>query len=369
MTDLLHSWPVDDLGPETVCFLRLPMGAEAVVVVDNLTLGTAMGGVRLAPSVTAAEVARLARAMTIKNAVAGLPYGGGKAGIHTAGPLSMDDKERTVRAFAQGIRDLRCYIPGPDMGTDETAMAWIRDEIGRAVGLPSVIGGIPLDEIGATGYGLAECASALELAGRLALEGARVAVQGFGAVGRHAALQLEARGARVVCASDSTGAVYNPDGLNLPELVEFARVGHIADYDGAKPIPRDDLITVDCDVLVPAARPDVLDESNAHLIRASVVLAGANLPVTPAAEAVLAKRGILSVPDVIANAGGVICAALEYHGGRRAQAFAEISDRIRASTAEWLDRLSGQQDLLPSEVAVMMARSRLKAGSTFRRRY
>jgi glutamate dehydrogenase/leucine dehydrogenase len=369
MTELVRSWPVDDLGPETVCFLRLPDAAEGIVVVDNLTLGPAIGGVRLNPTVTAAEVARLARAMTIKNAAAGLPHGGGKAGIRVAGPPATMDKERVVRAFANAIRHLQGYIPGPDMGTDETAMAWIHDEIGRAIGLPSVIGGIPLDEIGATGYGLAECASALEQAGRLPLAGARVAVQGFGAVGRHAAMQLEARGARVVCASDSSGAVYDPDGLNVPELVDFTRSHLVSEYADAKPMPRDDLLTVECDVLVPAATADVIHEGNADLVRAHVVLQGANLPVTAAAEATLARRGILSVPDVIANAGGVICAAIEYRGGGRTQAFAEISERIRANTAELLDRLSKWDDLLPSKVAVMMARSRLDTASAYRRRF
>jgi glutamate dehydrogenase/leucine dehydrogenase len=281
----------------------------------------------------------------------------------------MVDKERVIRAFAQAIRGLQGYIPGPDMGTDETAMAWIKDEIGRAVGLPSVIGGIPLDEIGATGYGLAECASALDLAGRLHLDGARIAVQGFGAVGRHAALHLEARGARVICVSDSSGAVYDPDGLDVRGLAEFTRTRTVDEYDEAKPVPRDDLLTIDCDVLVPAATPDVLDESNAHLVQAAVVLQGANLPVTAAAEAILATRGILSVPDVIANAGGVICAALEHRGGLRTQAFADIAERIRANTEELLDRLSNREDLLPSQAAVMMARSRLEAASTFRRSF
>jgi glutamate dehydrogenase/leucine dehydrogenase len=248
-------------------------------------------------------------------------------------------------------------------------MAWIHDEIGRAVGLPAAIGGIPLDVIGATGFGLAECASAIEQAGRLPLVGARVAVQGFGAVGRHAALQLEARGARVVCVSDSSGAVYDPDGLNLPELVDFTASHVIADYDGAKPIERDDLLTIECDVLVPAAVPDVVHEGNAELVRADVVLQGANLPVTATAEAILTKRGILSVPDVIANAGGVISAAVEHRGGLRTQAFTEISERIRANTAELLDRLSKRDDLLPSQVAVVMARTRLDAAAAFRRSF
>jgi glutamate dehydrogenase/leucine dehydrogenase len=369
MTERVDSWPVDDLGPETVCFLRLPEGAEGIVVVDNLTLGPAIGGVRLNSTVTAAEVARLARAMTIKNAAAGLPHGGGKSGIRVIGPPETVDKERIVRAFANAIRHLRGYVPGPDMGTDETAMAWIHDEIGRAIGLPSVLGGIPLDEIGATGYGLAECASALDQAGRLPLVGARVAVQGFGAVGRHAAVQLQARGARVVGASDSSGAVYDPDGLNVQELADFTRSHLICEYFDAKPMPRDDLLTVECDVLVPAATADVIHDGNADLIRAHVVLQGANLPVTASAEATLARRGILSVPDVIANAGGVICAAVEYRGGSRTQAFAQISERIRANTAELLDRLSTRDDLLPSQAAVMMARTRLDAASAYRRRF
>jgi glutamate dehydrogenase/leucine dehydrogenase len=182
-------------------------------------------------------------------------------------------------------------------------------------------------------------------------------------------MQLEARGARVVCASDSSGAVYDPDGLHVQELVDFTRSHLISEYADAKPMPRDDLLTVECDVLVPAATADVIHEGNADLVRAHVVLQGANLPVTAAAEATLARRGILSVPDVIANAGGVICAAMEYRGGIRTQAFAEISERIRANTAELLDRLSKWDDLLPSKVAVMMARSRLDTASAYRRRF
>jgi glutamate dehydrogenase (NAD(P)+) len=183
-------WAVDEHGPRLVVVLRLPADCTGYVVVDDVSLGPAIGGVRLGPSVTAAEVARLARAMTLKNAAALLPHGGGKAGIRTPGDLDAATRQQVIRAFAHGIRHLDEYIPGPDMGTDETAMAWIHDEIGRAVGLPAVLGGIPLDEIGATGYGLAACADALADAGRLTLSGARLAIQGFGAVGRHAAVFL-----------------------------------------------------------------------------------------------------------------------------------------------------------------------------------
>jgi glutamate dehydrogenase (NAD(P)+) len=205
---------VDQLGPATLVLLHDPdAGLDAIVVVDNVDAGPAIGGVRMAADVTVQEVARLARTMTLKNAAAGLPHGGGKAGIVADPSMDPADKQRLLRAFARAIRDLRDYVPGPDMGIDERCMAWVHDEIGRAVGLPAVLGSIPLDTIGATGFGLAVCAEVLERAGWLGLRGARVAVQGFGAVGRHAARFLADRGAILVGASDSRGAVANPDGF------------------------------------------------------------------------------------------------------------------------------------------------------------
>jgi glutamate dehydrogenase/leucine dehydrogenase len=273
-----------------------------------------------------------------------------------------------VRGFGSAIRHLVDYIPGPDMGSDETAMAWIRDEIGRAVGLPAVLGGIPLDELGATGYGLAVCAEAVAAGGRLELAGARVAVQGFGVVGQHAARQLAQRGARVVAVSDRSGAVHAPDGLDLPGLLAFKRTRPISEYPDAKPIARDDLLAVECELLVPAAQPDAVNAGNVDQVLARVVLAGANLPVTLDAEQRLARRGILSVPDVIANAGGVICAAVEYRGGTRGQAFTEIAERIGANTAELLDRVSGSGEL-PRDAALAMARARIDAAQAYHRRF
>ncbi len=155
--------------------------------------------------------AGLARAMTLKNAAAGLPHGGGKSGI-LAAPKGAD-REGLIRAFGRAIRESRDYIPGPDMGTDETCMGWLYDEIGRAVGLPRVLGGIPLDELGATGYGLAQCAEIAAPFCGLKLRGATAAVEGFGNVGRHAARFLEEMGARLVAASDTGGGICNADGL------------------------------------------------------------------------------------------------------------------------------------------------------------
>ena len=145
----------DDLGPAKIVHIYDPkVGLKAVVAIDNVACGPSIGGIRMAPDVSATEAFRLARAMTLKNAAAGLPHGGGKSVILGDPKIAPEDKERLIRAFARAIRDLVEYIPGPDMGTDERCMAWIKDEIGRAVGLPREIGGIPLDEIGATGFGL-----------------------------------------------------------------------------------------------------------------------------------------------------------------------------------------------------------------------
>jgi glutamate dehydrogenase (NAD(P)+) len=142
MTDsdeLLLRWPIGRQGPQTMTMLRLPADCTGIVAVDDVRLGPAIGGLRMSDEVSPAEVARLARAMTLKNAAALLPHGGAKAGIHTPGPLGRATRQGVIRAFARGIRDLTDYIPGPDMGTDEAAMAWIHDEIGRAVGLPEVL--------------------------------------------------------------------------------------------------------------------------------------------------------------------------------------------------------------------------------------
>jgi glutamate dehydrogenase/leucine dehydrogenase len=214
MREIDARWEVDELGPAKVMFLRPMPRMETVVVVDNLALGPALGGVRLMPMVSPAEVVRLARTMTLKNAVASLPYGGGKAGITLAPSLEGAPLDREMRALAKAIEQLTDFIPGPDMGADESCMAVICDEIGRAVGLPSVLGGIPLDELGATGCGLACCAQVLAEAKVIDLEGSRVVVQGFGAVGAQVALRLQRCGAVVIAVSDSRGATCHEGGLD-----------------------------------------------------------------------------------------------------------------------------------------------------------
>jgi glutamate dehydrogenase/leucine dehydrogenase len=178
----------DAWGPLKIVHIqRAALALKSVVVIDNIACGPAVGGVRMAPDVSTEEAFRLARAMTLKNAAAGLPHGGGKSVIYGDPKMPAPEKERLIRAFSSAIAELRDYVPGPDMGTDELAMGWIKDEIGRAVGLPREIGGIPLDEIGATGFGLVAAIDVARETIALDLRGARVVVQGFGSVGRHAA--------------------------------------------------------------------------------------------------------------------------------------------------------------------------------------
>jgi glutamate dehydrogenase/leucine dehydrogenase len=366
---LASRYAADDIGPAKVVLIRDPAVAlEAIVVVDNVACGPAIGGVRMAEDVGVDEVARLARAMTLKNAAAGLAHGGGKAGIVADPRMPAADKMRLVRAFGRAIRDLVEYIPGPDMGTDEACMGHLRDEIGRAVGLPRVFGGIPLDTIGATGFGLAIAAEAAAEAARIRLSGARVVIQGFGAVGRHAARFLAERGVVLVAAADSRGAVANPAGLDLGALVAFKESGRsLRDFPGGRALTAEDLVGVECEIWVPAARPDVLHAENAGQLCAKLVLQGANIPATPEAEAALHARGIVSVPDFVANAGGVICAAVEYHAGTQAQAFAVIEERIRANTRAVLaeSRTSG---LPPRAAAEALARARVVEAMGYRRR-
>jgi len=358
----------DDLGPAKIlCLRQSKPSLEAFVVIDNVACGPAVGGIRMASDVTLNEVLRLARAMTLKNAAAGLPHGGGKAGIVADPSIPQKEKETIIRAFAQAIREFGEYIPGPDMGVNEACMAWIKDEIGRVVGLPKVLGGIPLDEIGATGFGLAVCAEVAAPHAHIDLGGARFSVQGFGAVGTHAARFLSQRGAKLVAVSDSQGAIVDPNGFSVDALITHKKKGRsLNTFQEGQAIPAVDLVRVDCEIWIPAARPDVLNERNIANMKARLVLQGANIPATEGAERWMHEHGILNVPDFIANSGGVICASVEYHGGTETQAMALIEDRIRANTREVLDRAQ-QEKCAPRHAAVSMAKSRVAEAQTYRR--
>jgi glutamate dehydrogenase (NAD(P)+) len=358
----------DDLGPAKTVRIHVPsVGLKAAVVVDNVAAGPAIGGVRMAPDVTVEECFRLARAMSFKNAAAGLAHGGGKAVIAADPAMPAAEKERTVRAFACAIRDLVDYIPGPDMGTDEVCMAWVKDEIGRAVGLPPEVGGIPLDEIGATGFGLAVAAEEAQERSGVKLEGARLAVQGFGSVGRHAARYLAEKGTILVAAADSRATVVDQNGLDLEGLLAFkCDGGHFDGFEGAEVRGRDEIIDVDCDIWIPAARPDVIRATNVERLKARLVVQGANIPVTEGAEEALHRQGVISIPDFIANAGGVICAAVEYAGGSRSTAFQVIEEKVRVNTTAVLEE-SYHSGEAPRSAAIKLAERRVRKAMSYRR--
>jgi glutamate dehydrogenase (NAD(P)+) len=330
---------VDDLGPTKVLHISSrQVGLKAVVVVDNTACGPSVGGVRMAPDVTVEEARRLARAMTLKNAAAGLPHGGGKSVIFADPKMPSGDKEQLIRAFASAIADFTDYIPGPDMGTDELAMGWVQDEIGRAVGLPRELGGIPLDELGATGFGLAVAIEVAANAIRLDLNGARVAVQGFGAVGKHAARFLAEKGCVLVACSDSSGTLSSSQGLDVAALIAAKEAGRaVTEFPQGVKGGVDAIIDVPCEIWIPAARPDVLNRDNVDRLKARIVAQGANIPCTAEAEAALEARGVLILPDFVVNAGGVICAVAEYHGGSESSAFASIEEKIRRNTTQVIE--------------------------------
>ncbi len=358
----------DDLGPAKVIHVQNPsLGLRGILVVDNLAVGPAIGGLRMAPDVSLEECARLARAMTLKNAAAGLRHGGGKSVLFGDPRMAKPEKEKLVRGFATALAGESGYIFGPDMGTNEECMAWVKDEIGRAVGLPREIGGIPLDEIGATGWGLSQAIEAALPQAGFDLQGARVAVQGFGAVGRHSARFLAEQGAKLVAASDSRGTITDPEGLDLTRLEALKAEGRsVVDYGETGRGEAAAIIDVDCDIWIPAARPDVVTGENVRRLKTRLVAQGANIPFSEEAELYLHQNGVLCLPDFIANAGGVICAAMEYAGAGERAALEAIAERIRFNTKAMLDRARAD-DSTPRAAAVALSLERLRKAMSYRR--
>ncbi len=360
----------DEIGPLKIVHIYDPhTNLKAVLAIDNVACGPSIGGIRMAPDVTEEEAFRLARAMTFKNAASGLAHGGGKAVIE-ADPksISTEQKEQLIRSFAMAIKDLRDYIPGPDMGTDEVCMAWIKDEINRSVGLPREIGGIPLDEIGATGIGLAAATKVACELFNIPLKEARLSIQGFGAVGKHAARFLAEEGTVLVAAADSKGTISNPKGLDVAALIKLKDEGKsVTDFPDGEKGDADAIINIPCDIWIPAARPDVINKSNVDDLDTKLIVQGANIPITLDAEEILFTRGIHVIPDFIANAGGVICAAVEFHEGTEKQALEIIQEKISGNTRTILER-SIREGITPRAAADQLAMERVKQAMLFQRR-
>lgn len=358
----------DDLGPNKIIQIYEPaINLRGVLVVDNTAIGPSIGGLRIAPDVSLEECARLARAMTLKNAMANIPHGGGKSVLFADPRMPTTEKEVLIRTFANALKDIKDYIFGPDMGSNETCMAWIKDEIGRSVGLPRELGGIPLDQVGATAWGLYHTALVAENYVDFSLHGAKLAVQGFGAVGKHAARFLSKSGVRLVAASDSSGTVYNSDGLDITGLIQHKENGNsVATFSGGKSADQDAILDIDCDIWIPAARPDVVTIDNVERLHCKLILQGANIPITLAAEKRLQQQNVLVIPDFVANAGGVICAAMEYQGATQASAFAAIEEKLSHNTEAVLT-LSQKKNISPRDAANIIAIERLKNAMAYRR--
>jgi len=290
---------------------------------DN-SRGPYKGGLRFHPSVDEDEATALASLMTWKTAVAGVPFGGAKGGIAVdPTTLSAGELERLTRRFVGQIHDIigdTVDIPAPDMNTNAQVMAWIMDEYSRFHGFhPGVVTGKPVELFGslgreeATGRGLLIAIDSYLKAEGRAIPGQTFVVQGFGNVGSHAARLLHEAGGTVVGFGDHTASFYDPKGLDVPGALAHVRAHKtLADWRGGPAIARDAILAAECDVLVPAALGGVITRETAPELRCRLVAEGANGPVTPEADDILQKRGIVSLPDIFANAGGVTVSYFEW---------------------------------------------------------
>ncbi|MBX5469424.1 MAG: glutamate dehydrogenase [Thermoleophilaceae bacterium] len=293
-------------------------------VQHNGARGPYKGGIRFHPEVDLDEIRALASLMTWKTAVVGIPYGGAKGGVNCpAEELTDDELETVARMFVDRVDRLlgpTRDIPAPDVNTNAQTMAWMMDEYGKLHGYsPACVTGKPIALEGsygreaATGRGLIYLLR--EVAPRLELTPSttRLVVQGFGNVGSWAARIAAQLGCRVVGISDAGGAVTNPNGIDVEELYAHVREGgRITEFPNVEPIDPDELLQLECDVFIPAALGGMIHKDNADLLNCRLVIEGANSPTTPAADEILADKGILVVPDVLANAGGVIVSYFEW---------------------------------------------------------
>ncbi len=322
---------------------------EGYRVTHNVARGPSKGGIRYHPDVTLDEVRALAMWMTWKCALMGIPFGGAKGGvICDPKQLSVRELEGMTRRYTSEIINEigpEKDIPAPDVGTSPREMAWIFDTysmnkghsvLGVVTGKPLTVGG-SLGRLEATARGGLYCT--LEAVGKLGLsmDGLRVAVQGFGNVGSYYALFMQEEGAKVIAISDSSGGLYNPNGIDIPSAIAHKQErGTLKGLGGVDAISNDELLLLDCEVLAPCSLEQVITEENAAKIRARIVCEGANGPTTPTADEILEDRGVLVLPDVLANAGGVVVSYFEWVQGLQEYFWKE--DEVNAKLKEIVDK-------------------------------
>jgi glutamate dehydrogenase (NAD(P)+) len=359
---------------------------EGIRVIHSNILGPAKGGIRFAPDVHIDEVRALAAWMTWKCAVVDIPYGGGKGGVRcNPREMSKGEIERLVRAYTMAMIDVfgpDKDIPAPDMGTGPREMAWLMDEYSKAKGMtvssvvtgkPLVLGG-SLGRTEATGRGV--MVSALAAMQKLKINPfqATCAVQGFGNVGSWAARLLEERGLKIVSISDHTGAFYNEKGINIVEAIEYrdANGGNLEGFKGGDKMENaGDLLTLDVDVLVPAAVEDVITIHNVNDIKAKLIVEGANGPTSAKADAIINEKGIMAVPDILANAGGVTVSYFEWVQNRlgykwTADRVNRRSDRIMKDAFDTVYQTSLKYDVPMRIAAYIVAIDKVAKTYTYR---
>jgi glutamate dehydrogenase (NAD(P)+) len=353
----------------------------------NVARGPSKGGIRYHHEVTLEETKALAMWMTWKCALMGLPFGGAKGGV-VVNPkeLSVLELERMTRRYTTEIINFigpEADIPAPDVGTSPREMAWIFDTysmnkgysvLGVVTGKPLEVGG-SVGRVEATARGAAFCVREALRKQDLSIEGRRVAVQGFGNVGSNLALILAGQGATIVALSDSRGGVHNADGIDVQAALAHKQdTGSLEGLAGAEAITNDELLLVDCDVLAPCALEQVITGENADQVKASIVCEGANGPVTPDADVILDDRGVLVLPDVLANAGGVVVSYFEWVQGlqeyfwKESEVNAKLNDIITRAFAEtW--RAHEERSLPMRQAAYALAVGRVAEATTTRGRY
>lgn len=359
---------------------------EGIRVIHSNILGPAKGGIRFAPDVHIDEVRALAAWMTWKCAVVDIPYGGGKGGVRcNPREMSKGEIERLMRAYTLALIDVfgpDKDIPAPDMGTGPREMAWLMDEYSKAHGMtvnsvvtgkPLVLGG-SLGRTEATGRGV--MVSALAAMQKLKINPfqATCAVQGFGNVGSWAAILLEERGLKIVAISDHTGAFYNEKGINIAEAVAYrdSNNGNLEGFKGGERLENAmDLLTLEVDVLVPAAVEDVITVNNANDIKAKLIVEGANGPTSAKADAIINEKGIMAVPDILANAGGVTVSYFEWVQNRlgykwTADRVNRRSDRIMKDAFDHVYEASLKYDVPMRIAAYIVAIDKVAKTYTYR---
>jgi len=346
-------------------------------VQHNDARGPMKGGLRYHPRVDLDEVRTLASLMTWKTAVVNIPYGGAKGGIaiDPAG-RSPRELERITRRFVDSIHDLfgpDVDIPAPDMGTSAEVMAWIMSQYGKYHGFsPACVTGKPVEYHGipgreeATGRGVGSLTlKLLSRLGRRAV-GATVAIQGFGNVGSHAAKFLRDAECRIVAVSDADGGFHRAEGLDVLALMRHAHAhrGRLAGFTEGDPITNAELLAMNVDVLIPAALGGVVTARNADFVRAPILIEGANAPVTPEADAILERRGVVVLPDILANAGGVTASWFEWVQNRQHYQWGihrvrQELDRILGEAFEQVWQLSQSRSVTPRTAAFMLGIGRV----------